>query len=67
MDMNTVIAFVERFGVAAVVFVILAKWVCPKIDDLGKEIQALTMVLAVHFQITPEQLADAKTKLNGKK
>lgn len=66
MDINTVLAFIERFGVAAVVFVILAKWVCPKVEGLRDDIQALTVLLAAHFQITPEQIKEAKEKLNGK-
>jgi len=67
MDINTVLAFVERFGVAAVVFVILAKWVCPKVEGLRDDIQALTVLLAAHFQITSEEIKRAKEALNGKK
>lgn len=67
MTEQTLITLLNTAGLGAVVCFILLKWVCPKVDDLGKDLQALTICLAAHFGITPEQLKEAKDKLNGKK
>lgn len=67
MAEQTWLTLFNTCGLAAVVCFILLKWVCPKVDKLGEDIQALTLVLASHFGVTPDEIKDAKEKLNGKK
>ena len=67
MTEQTIITLLNTAGLGAVVCYILLKWVCPKVDKVGEDLQALTVLLASHFQITPEQIKEAKDKLNGKK
>ena len=67
MTEQMIITLLNTAGLGAVVCYILLKWVCPKVDKVGEDLQALTVLLASHFQITPEQIKEAKDKLNGKK
>ena len=67
MTEQMIITLLNTAGLGAVVCYILLKWVCPKVDKVGEDLQALTVLLASHFQITPEQINEAKAKLNGKK
>jgi len=67
MTEQTIVTLLNTAGLGAVVCFILLKWLCPKVEKLGEDIQALTVLLASHFGITPEQINEAKAKLNGKK
>jgi len=75
VSINDIAALVKEFGLAAVVILIFFKWLIPELrllrkevkDGLREDIQALTLILANHFRITPEELKEAKKKLNDKK
>ena len=65
--MQEVAGYLREFGLGIVVVLILFRWVCPKLDRLADTIEALTLILANHFNVTPDELAAAKAKLRGKK
>ena len=67
MTEQTIVTLLNTAGLGAVVCFILLKWLCPKVDKLGEDIQALTVLLAAHFGITSEEIKEAKKKLNGGK